>query len=189
MVADPHRRGAGADVVVGQVAAKSQTSDARKTADGAAVVDDILGILILAFVVIVIGGIGSIRGALLAALPASAQWQKKYPVVKYGVIPVETQTSTTKTMDAFLHHAEKFLMRHWYLFFRSKGSRAGLFYDLSARETCPLRRSPLPLEGEPGLPPQISHEKTAPSRQSLQKSPHRPLGKQTIIFKELKCYL
>jgi hypothetical protein len=34
---------------------------------------------------------------------ANAQWQKKYPVVKYGVIPVETQTGTTKTMDGFLH--------------------------------------------------------------------------------------
>jgi hypothetical protein len=32
------------------------------------------------------------------AASASAQWQKKYSVVKYGVIPVETQTSTTKTM-------------------------------------------------------------------------------------------
>jgi hypothetical protein len=59
-----------------------------------------------------------------------------------------------------------------------RGSRAGLFYDLSARETCPLRCSPAPVEREPGLPPQISHEKTAPSHQSLQKSlclssPHR----------------
>ena len=32
---------------------------------------------------------------------ANARWQKKYPVVKYGVIPVETQTGTTKTMDGF----------------------------------------------------------------------------------------
>jgi hypothetical protein len=62
-------------------------------------------------------------------------------------------------------------------FLRFQGSRAGLFYDLSARETCPLRCSPDPLDREPGLPPQISHEKTAPSasaelaagRQSLQK--------------------
>jgi hypothetical protein len=51
-------------------------------------------------------------------------------------------------------------------FLRFQGSRAGLFNDLSARETCPLHRSP---EREPGLPPQISHEKTAPSRQSLRK--------------------
>ena len=54
--------------------------------------------------------------ALLAALPASAQWQKKYTVVKYGVIPVETQTSTTKTMDAFLHHAEKVTGVKWELY-------------------------------------------------------------------------
>ena len=39
---------------------------------------------------------------LLLPGAAAAQWQKKYPVVKYGVIPVETQTGTTKTMDAFL---------------------------------------------------------------------------------------
>jgi len=57
--------------------------------------------------------------ALLTALPAAAQsgaWQKKYPVVKYGVIPVETQTSTTKTMDAFLHHAEKQTGVKWELY-------------------------------------------------------------------------
>ena len=50
-------------------------------------------------------------------------------------------------------------------------SRAALFSDLSARETCPLHRSPRLCSG-PGLPPQISHEKRAPSRQSLQKRPH-----------------
>ena len=53
---------------------------------------------------------------LLAALPASAQWQKKYPVVKYGVIPVETQTSTTKGMDGFLKHAEKQTGVKWELY-------------------------------------------------------------------------
>ena len=53
---------------------------------------------------------------LLAALPASAQWQKKYPVVKYGVIPVETQTSTTKGMDGFLKHAEKVTGVKWELY-------------------------------------------------------------------------
>jgi hypothetical protein len=51
-----------------------------------------------------------------------------------------------------------------------RGSRADLFCDLSAMETCPLRCSPAPIEREPGLPPQISHENTAPSHQSLQKS-------------------
>jgi phosphonate transport system substrate-binding protein len=57
--------------------------------------------------------------ALLIAFGADAQtgaWQKKYPVVKYGVIPVETQTSTTKTMDAFLHHAEKQTGVKWELY-------------------------------------------------------------------------
>ena len=55
---------------------------------------------------------------LIAALPATAaaQWQKKYPVVKYGVIPVETQTGTTKTMDAFLKHAEKTTGAKWELY-------------------------------------------------------------------------
>ena len=51
-------------------------------------------------------------------------------------------------------------------FLRFQGSRPGLFYDLFARETCPLRCSPAPSEREPGLPPQISREKTAASHQS-----------------------
>ena len=34
-------------------------------------------------------------------------WQKDHPVIKYGVIPVETQTETTSSMDDFLKHAEK----------------------------------------------------------------------------------
>lgn len=57
--------------------------------------------------------------ALLPAGPAAAQqggWQKKYPVVKYGVIPVETQTSTTKGMDGFLKHAEKATGVKWELY-------------------------------------------------------------------------
>jgi len=36
--------------------------------------------------------------------------------VKYGVIPVETQTGTTKTMDAFLKHAEKTTGVKWELY-------------------------------------------------------------------------
>jgi phosphonate transport system substrate-binding protein len=56
-----------------------------------------------------------LAGALWAA-SASGQWQKKYPVVKYGVIPVETQTSTTKTMDGFLKHAEKTTGVKWELY-------------------------------------------------------------------------
>lgn len=47
---------------------------------------------------------------------ADAQWQKKYPVVKYGVIPVETQTGTTKTMHHFLAHAEKATGVKWELY-------------------------------------------------------------------------
>ncbi len=54
--------------------------------------------------------------ALLPAGTASAQWQKKYTVVKYGVIPVETQTGTTKTMDAFLAHAQKTTGVKWELY-------------------------------------------------------------------------
>ena len=57
--------------------------------------------------------------AVLAAGTAAAQsggWQKKYPVVKYGVIPVETQSGTTKTMDAFLRHAEKTTGVKWELY-------------------------------------------------------------------------
>ena len=38
------------------------------------------------------------------------------PVVKYGVIPVETQTSTTKGMDGFLKHAEKATGVKWELY-------------------------------------------------------------------------
>jgi phosphonate transport system substrate-binding protein len=58
--------------------------------------------------------------ALLAAGTAVAQqtggWQKKYPVIKYGVIPVETQTSTTQSMDNFLKHAEKETGVKWELY-------------------------------------------------------------------------
>ena len=47
---------------------------------------------------------------------ATAAWQKKFPVVKYGVIPVETQISTTKTMDDFIKHAEKETGVKWELY-------------------------------------------------------------------------
>ena len=43
-------------------------------------------------------------------------WQKKHPVVKYGVIPVETQTQTMKTMDDFIKHAEKETGAKWELY-------------------------------------------------------------------------
>ncbi|GMQ74875.1 MAG: phosphonate ABC transporter substrate-binding protein [Gammaproteobacteria bacterium] len=43
-------------------------------------------------------------------------WQKDYPLIKYGVIPVETQTQTTKSMDEFLKHAEKETGVKWKLY-------------------------------------------------------------------------
>jgi phosphonate transport system substrate-binding protein len=43
-------------------------------------------------------------------------WQKKHPVVKYGVIPVETQTQTTKSMDEFIKHAERETGAKWDLY-------------------------------------------------------------------------
>jgi phosphonate transport system substrate-binding protein len=62
-----------------------------------------------------------LAAALLVAAPASADefiggWQKKYPVVKYGVIPVETQGQTTKSSDAFLAHAQKETGAKWELY-------------------------------------------------------------------------
>jgi len=60
--------------------------------------------------------VAALSAALLPLSAAHAQWQKKYPVVKYGVIPVETQTSTTKTMDGFLKHAEKVTGAKWELY-------------------------------------------------------------------------
>jgi phosphonate transport system substrate-binding protein len=61
----------------------------------------------------------ALASLLLVAGTASAQtgkWQTKYPVVKYGVIPVETQTNTTRTMDNFLKHAEKETGARWELY-------------------------------------------------------------------------
>jgi hypothetical protein len=53
-----------------------------------------------------------------------------------------------------------------------QGSRAGLFSDLSAGDSCPLRIAPRSFgPGDLRFPPLITHEKTAPSRQSLPKSP------------------
>ena len=60
--------------------------------------------------------VAALAAALLPLSAAHAQWQKKYTVVKYGVIPVETQTSTTKTMDHFLKHAEKVTGVKWELY-------------------------------------------------------------------------
>lgn len=60
--------------------------------------------------------VATLAAALLPLSAAQAQWQKKYTVVKYGVIPVETQTSTTRTMDGFLKHAEKVTGVKWELY-------------------------------------------------------------------------
>lgn len=43
-------------------------------------------------------------------------WQKKHPVVKYGVIPVETQSNTMRSTDAFIKHAEKETGVKWELY-------------------------------------------------------------------------
>jgi len=66
-------------------------------------------------------GAAALALALSAAGTASADqyiggWQKKYPVVKYGVIPVETQSQTMKTMDEFIKHAEKETGVKWELY-------------------------------------------------------------------------
>ena len=60
-------------------------------------------------------------GLAMSAGPAAADsfiggWQQKYPTVKYGVIPVETQGQTTKSMDAFLAHAQKETGAKWELY-------------------------------------------------------------------------
>src|SRR5947207_12431253 len=57
-----------------------------------------------------------LAAVLTPAMAAESRWQKKYPVVKYGVIPVETQSGTTRTMDAFLKHAEKTTGAKWELY-------------------------------------------------------------------------
>lgn len=65
--------------------------------------------------------IGAVAFAALLPVTASADqfiggWQKKFPVVKYGVIPVETQSQTTKSMDEFIKHAEKETGAKWELY-------------------------------------------------------------------------
>jgi phosphonate transport system substrate-binding protein len=58
-------------------------------------------------------GAAAVAALCVSAGPAFAAgkyvggWQKDFPVVKYGVIPVETQSNTVKDMDAFIKHAEK----------------------------------------------------------------------------------
>lgn len=67
------------------------------------------------------GAAALLVGVAMAAGPAAADsfiggWQQKYPTVKYGVIPVETQGQTTKSMDAFLAHAQKETGAKWELY-------------------------------------------------------------------------
>jgi len=52
----------------------------------------------------------------VTAAQQGSGWQKKYPVIKYGVIPVETQSSTTQSMDNFLKHAQKETGAKWELY-------------------------------------------------------------------------
>jgi phosphonate transport system substrate-binding protein len=61
---------------------------------------------------------GLVAAALVPtfAVAQGADWKKKYPVIKYGVIPVETQTATTRSMDAFLKHAEQQTGVKWELY-------------------------------------------------------------------------
>jgi phosphonate transport system substrate-binding protein len=67
--------------------------------------------------------LGAIALTAIVFSPAGAQgdeliggWQKKFPVVKYGVIPVETQSQTSKSMDDFIKHAEKETGVKWELY-------------------------------------------------------------------------
>jgi len=46
-------------------------------------------------------------GGALAQENYIGGWQKDFPVIKYGVIPVETQSNTVKDMEAFIKLAEK----------------------------------------------------------------------------------
>lgn len=57
-----------------------------------------------------------ISGASVQADEFIGGWQKNFPVVKYGVIPVETQSNTTKSMDDFIRHAEKETGVKWELY-------------------------------------------------------------------------
>ncbi len=59
-------------------------------------------------------------------------WQKKHPVVKYGVIPVETQSNTMKSTDAFIKHAEKETGAKWEVYTASDYS--GVMNALMARQ-------------------------------------------------------
>lgn len=59
-------------------------------------------------------------------------WQKDYPVIKYGIIPVETQTQTTSSMDAFLKHAERETGVKWKLYQASNYS--GVMNALIAKQ-------------------------------------------------------
>jgi len=66
-------------------------------------------------------GAAALTAIMLSATGTQADefiggWQKKFPVIKYGVIPVETQSQTTKSMDEFIKHAEKETGVKWELY-------------------------------------------------------------------------
>jgi|DEB19_MinimDraft_3_1074340.scaffolds.fasta_scaffold46270_2 phosphonate transport system substrate-binding protein len=81
----------------------------------------------------------TLAAAIGLTLPAGAEekkymggWQKQFPVVKYGVIPVETQSNTVKGMDAFIKHAEKETGVKWELYTASDYS--GVMNALIAKQ-------------------------------------------------------
>ena len=51
----------------------------------------------------------ALAAAALAAMASAAQadWRKEYKELRFGVIPVETQTQTTASFDAFTEYASK----------------------------------------------------------------------------------
>jgi phosphonate transport system substrate-binding protein len=65
---------------------------------------------------VILAGAMSLTSTAATADEYIGGWQKDHPVIKYGVIPVETQTQTTSSMDAFLKHAEKETGVKWKLY-------------------------------------------------------------------------
>lgn len=76
--------------------------------------------------------LGLLAGPALSAGQYVGGWQKQFPVVKYGVIPVETQSNTVKGMDAFIKHAEKETGVKWELYTASDYS--GVMNALIAKQ-------------------------------------------------------
>jgi len=65
---------------------------------------------------ILIAGTMALSSTAVMADEYIGGWQKDHPLIKYGVIPVETQTQTTSSMDEFLKHAEKETGVKWKLY-------------------------------------------------------------------------